>query len=464
MKQLQKNKTLYFLLILVFVCRLLLLFIFKPWLPEIQDKVVLLYDAVGYHKLALILLETFRIKNEILRTPIYPAFIAVFYALFGVKPFIVLFAQIFISVATGYFFYKIIAQLSNRMIANIALFIFAIEPTLILYTTFLYSEVLFMFFTMFSLYLIIGGLKQNKILYFILAGISLGLATLTRPAGQYLIIVYVLLVIFYTLKNNSSKLKFAVLLTVFYLLSIFPWAMRNYIYYGRFKLSNTMDHNALILSSFYTEFQNSKLPRDTIIQHFLYQLKAAAPTNLKDSMPSNFAELNRRQSFENTDIFAKVAKNYLLSHKKEFILAQIQGAINLHVNMGTEQYMLRLHQETKRWDIKDKVGLGLFAAAKKFFATKTTTEITLGIFILSLLVIVYGYTLVGIGYTIKNKDFYILIFCILNIGYYVSLSSIYPTPRFRNPFMPFYIFLAAYGIYNLHQKLFGRNNINVNNR
>lgn len=201
MKQLQKNKTLYFLLILVFVCRLLLLFIFKPWLPEIQDKVVLLYDAVGYHKLALILLETFRIKNEILRTPIYPAFIAVFYALFGVKPFIVLFAQIFISVATGYFFYKIIAQLSNRMIANIALFIFAIEPTLILYTTFLYSEVLFMFFTMFSLYLIIGGLKQNKILYFILAGISLGLATLTRPAGQYLIIVYVLLVIFYTLKT-----------------------------------------------------------------------------------------------------------------------------------------------------------------------------------------------------------------------------------------------------------------------
>lgn len=463
MKQLQTNKTLYYLLALVFVSRLLLLFIFKPWLPAMQDQVVLLYDAVGYHKLALILLETCRIKNEILRTPIYPAFIAGIYALFGVKPFIVLFAQIFISVAIGYFFYKIVAQLSNRTIANIALFIFAIEPTLILYTSFLYSEVLFMFFTMFSLYLLINGIKQNKISLFIFSGIALGLATLTRPAGQYLIIVYVLLILFYAIQK-PLKIKYTALLTVFYLLSIAPWAIRNYIYYGRFQLSNTMDHNALILSSFYTEFQNSSLPRDTIVQHFLNQLKAAAPANLKDSMPSNLFELNKRQSFENTDVFAKVAKNYLLSHKKEFILAQIQGAINLHINMGTEQYMLRLHQETKRWNIKDKVGLSLFSAAKKFFKTKTTTEIILGIFILSLLIIIYGYTIIGIGYTFKNKAFYILIFCILNIGYYVALSSIYPTPRFRNPFIPFYIFLGAYGFFNFHQKLFGRNNINVNNR
>lgn len=450
------------LLALAFLIRLGLFLVFQPWLAEMQDKVVLLYDAIGYNNLAKILLETFRMKTEILRTPIYPAFIAGIYEIVGIKPFVVLFAQIFVSVATAYFFYRVTAYLTNTTIAQIALFIFAVEPTLILYTSFLYSEVLFMFFTMLSLFLLIKGLKISQNKWFIFSGITLGLATLTRPAGQYLIIIYALLILLYA-TQKKLKLRYATILTIFYLLSVSPWAMRNYLIYNRFVLSNTMDHNALILSSFYTEFQNSALPRDTIINGFLKQVKAAAPANLKDEMPTNLNELNRRQSFEHTDVFAIVAKNYLMSHKKEFLLAQISGAINLHINMGTEQFMLRLHQETRRWDIKDKVGLGTFAMAKKFFATKTTVEICLGLFILLLLGIVYVFTAIGIYFTVKQKNFYLLIFCLLNVAYYVALSSIYPTPRFRNPFMPFYILLASYGIFYLRQNLFRRNHINMNN-
>jgi hypothetical protein len=165
-------------------------------------------------------------------------------------------------------------------------------------------------------------------------------------------------------------------------------------------------------------------------------------------MPKNQAELNKAQSFEKTEVYAKVAKEYLLTHKKEFLLAQIKGAINLHLNMGTEQYMLRLHQETKRWDIRDKVSLGLFDAAYKFFQTKTLTEIMLGVFILFILALVYIFSLFGVYYLIKSKQYYVLLFCFLNIGYYIALSSIYPTPRFRNPFMPFYILLASIGFYH----------------
>jgi len=452
-KKISKKNILITLLAIAFLTRFGLFLIFKPWLPNIQNEVVLLYDAVGYNNLALILLDTFRMKNEILRTPVYPAFIASIYAVVGVKPFIVLFVQIFISVATAYFFYKIAEYLTNTMIAQTGLFIFAVEPTLILYTSFLYSEVLFMFFTMLSLFWLLKGLKNNENKWFILSGITLGLATLTRPAGQYLIVVYALLILFYT-TQKKLRIKNTVILACFFFLSIFPWTMRNYVLYNRFILSNTMDHNALILSSFYTEFRNSPLPRDTIINNFLKQVKEAAPENLKDEMPTNLAELNTRQSFEHTDVFAKVAKNYLLSHKKEFLLAQIQGAINLHINMGTEQFMLRLHQETERWDIKDKVGLGTISIAKKFFATKTIVEISLGLFILFILGMIYFCAAIGFYFSIRQKNFYLLFFCLINIAYYVALSSIYPTPRFRNPFIPFYILLASYGIYYLYPKLF----------
>lgn len=449
---LKNNSKLIALLLLCFLTRFLLYVIFKPWQPEMEKQVVLLYDAIGYNNLAVLLLKYHHIKQEVLRTPIYPAFIAGIYTVFGVKPYLVLFIQIILSVGTAYFFYRIVEILSNTTIALIALFIFAIDPTLILYTSFLYSEVLFMFFTLWSLYLLSKGLKEKRYTCFIYSGVILGLATLTRPAGQYLIVVYTLIIILYTIKSNL-KIRFSLLIVLFYLLSITPWAMRNYILHDRFKLSSTMEHNALILSSFYTEFQNSKLPKDSIINNFLAEVKAIAPDHLKDEMPTNLIELNKAQSFQKTEVFAKVANKYLMNHKKEFILAQLRGAINLHINMGTEQFMLRLHQPTVRWDIRDKVSLGLFAAAKKFFATKTVVEIVLGLLILLLLAFVYLFTLVGIFYTLKTKNFYILIFCLLNIGYFVALSSIYPTPRFRNPFMPFYIFLASFGIYHLWQEL-----------
>jgi 4-amino-4-deoxy-L-arabinose transferase-like glycosyltransferase len=120
-----------------------------------ENNVVLLYDAMGYQKLAISILQYFHIKTEVLRTPIYPAFIAGIYALFGIKPYMVLFFQIILSTLTAYFFYRIVTLLSNQKIAYFALFIFAIEPTLILYTSFLYSEILFMFFTILSLWLLI---------------------------------------------------------------------------------------------------------------------------------------------------------------------------------------------------------------------------------------------------------------------------------------------------------------------
>ncbi len=444
---LQKNRTIIILLLLTFLIRFILFLIFKPWQPNMENNVVLLYDAMGYQKLAISILQYFHIKTEVLRTPIYPAFIAGIYALFGIKPYLVLFFQIILSTLTAYFFYRIVTLLSNQKIAYFALFIFAIEPTLILYTSFLYSEILFMFFTILSLWLLLLAIKNNKTNFYILSSLALGLATLTRPAGQYLILVHILLILFYN-KNYIKNIKYAILIFFIYLISISPWAIRNYVQHGRLKLSNTMEHNALILSSFYTAFKSSSLPKDTIINQFLDRVKALAPVHLKDDMPKNQAELNKAQSFEKTEVYAKVAKEYLLTHKKEFLLAQIKGAINLHLNMGTEQYMLRLHQETKRWDIRDKVSLGLFDAAYKFFQTKTLTEIMLGVFILFILALVYLFSLFGVYYLIKSKQYYVLLFCFLNIGYYVALSSIYPTPRFRNPFMPFYILLASIGFYH----------------
>jgi 4-amino-4-deoxy-L-arabinose transferase-like glycosyltransferase len=397
-------------------------------------------------------------RNEVLRTPMYPAFIAGIYAVFGVKPYMVLLAQIFVNVSTAYLFYRIVEMLARPAIAAIALFLFAVEPIQILYTTVLYSDTLYLFFTMLSLFWLIKGMKNTKTGMFILSGIALGLAVLTRPAGQYLVVLYILFIFFYGLGKNRKR-KFsaipplggggaAIVLLVFYLLSIFPWAMRNYVLHDRFKLSNTMELNLFIISTLRTAYENSSLPRDSINNYFMAQLKEAAPEHLKNEIVSNIT-----QSFEKADVYAKVAKQYLMSHKKAFVWSQIKGCMLQHIDISSKWYMLRLHQEIQKPDVTGKFSSGLWATAQNFFATKMTVKIFSGLFMLTFLLVVYAFVAVGIYFSFKNKDFYILLLCILNSIYYLIMVGIFPFARFRHPYMPFYIFLAAYGMYYFFKQI-----------
>ena len=172
-----------------------------------------------------------------------------------------------------------------------------------------------------------------------------------------------------------------------------------------------------------------------------------APSELKGKTPKNASEIISTTDFKMSELYAKVANEYLKENKKYLFIACVKGLINLHANMGTEAYMMRLHLPTIRWSIEEKTSLGPFDAAIKFFKTKSISEILIGLLIISFLGLVYLSFIVGILIlAFKKKYITVVISILLIIGYFVAASCIYPTPRFRMPIMPFYILLSSVGI------------------
>ena len=102
------------LLIAGFILRIILYFLFQPY--NHLDEVIF-QDSKEYHQLALQFFKSgnFIINNstiDTLRTPGYPLFIWVIFVLFGIKVHLVLFAQIFLNLASVYILFLICGKSS----------------------------------------------------------------------------------------------------------------------------------------------------------------------------------------------------------------------------------------------------------------------------------------------------------------------------------------------------------------
>ena len=99
MTDIKKYRDILLIVLLGLSLRLLAFLLVKPWLPEIMNTRILVYDALGYHQLGLEIANSLSF-NSTFRTPGYPMFIAMIYTLFGVKPWAVVLAQTFIDTLT----------------------------------------------------------------------------------------------------------------------------------------------------------------------------------------------------------------------------------------------------------------------------------------------------------------------------------------------------------------------------
>ena len=134
---------------------------------------------------------------------------------------------------SGFVLYKI-ARLfffENYKHAQLTLILYLSIPFNIYSSSMPLSEAPFGVFILLSIYFLLKGLLDfSKLKYFILSGITLGLALLIRPIGILLPIIY-LLIIFYFFFREYKKAAiyrmFFFFLAVF--LTILPWSAYNYI-------------------------------------------------------------------------------------------------------------------------------------------------------------------------------------------------------------------------------------------
>ena len=195
------------------------------------------YDARSYESIALNLLKDscYCITDHVPtvgRAPAWPVVIAIIYHIVGSQN---LYARYFLCVlgaGTCVLLYLFVANLFNSYLIGIfAGILAALYPGMYIYDGWLYSESLYTFLLMASLYGLFQLQRTAQTRWAILCGVLFGLLSLTRPNGIAVIaLALVWLLIIGKLYHWSWRTiaKSIVLIVMISTAIIAPWTIRNY--------------------------------------------------------------------------------------------------------------------------------------------------------------------------------------------------------------------------------------------
>ncbi|WP_353572303.1 glycosyltransferase family 39 protein [Candidatus Albibeggiatoa sp. nov. BB20] len=172
-----------------------------------------------------------QLKPDALVTPGYPLFLSLFLDqdLSQNQYEAVLLTQAILSALVIIFAYIIFAELGYMWALFISLLV-AFSPHLISATTFLLTETLFCFFLI-TFLAVCSRLKINSYQWwlFFVAGLLLGLATLTRPWTQLFVVFFLVML---AVSLNQKRIGRITFTSLGFICVIAPWLIRNYLIIG----------------------------------------------------------------------------------------------------------------------------------------------------------------------------------------------------------------------------------------
>jgi 4-amino-4-deoxy-L-arabinose transferase-like glycosyltransferase len=179
------------------------------------------------------------------RPPAYPIFLAACYWLFGRNFLLIGLLQSALGALSCVFVFKIARSIFDSRVAWLAGMLCALMPSLIIWTSgVILTEPLYIFLLTVSLYCLIRMLPQRaqsqteepapvQLGYAAIAGIALGLATLTRPLALYFA-ACAIIYLWYKTGWVKGTVVAAVLIVI-----ISCWGFRNYQSMGRLIVTTT---------------------------------------------------------------------------------------------------------------------------------------------------------------------------------------------------------------------------------
>ena len=339
------NKSIHILIIICITVRLFLFFLISPWNENVINNNILQpkSDEICYNNLAISILHgNFSLygRSEALRTPLYPAFISLFYLLFGKIIWIVLLAQIFVDTITCLFLFLSIKNLISSPIGFYSAFIFALNPFLIMRSVTLMSDTLFIFFCVLFYYFLVKVFLLKSTKYIILSAIFLGIATLVRPITIYLPLLVILFFLIVNRKKFNNAIKMALLFGLFFLLSISPWIIRNYIVFNEIFFSTSGSYNLLMLYVVPMEVERRKLPT-TVVENLL-------KAEVDSSLIAKGLDPTKLNNFQKDKYFKEIAINYIKKTPFTLLKYDLLGITHTIIGLGTREFATLLNIRTPK--------------------------------------------------------------------------------------------------------------------
>ena len=443
-----RPKLVALILVTCLVTRLFLFVAARPWVPSNAEEVILQFDAVGYHSLAVTLVNhgQFALQEggepEALRTPGYPLYIGLFYAVFGEKPWVVLLSQI---VLDGLSCLVLISLLNKALGSRAALYgglFYALDPHLILYANHLLSETLFLFFCVLSFYFFWRAHDEarRRIPHLVCSALFLGLTTLVRPVSLFLGSVFSVLVFFLMGEGVVDKLKRAGLFAAVFALVLSPWVTRNQIVFDRWSLSSSGGYNLLMLQVAPFETERRGLQDKRVTQELL---RSEASTMMREDGidPATL----RPYGFVPSRYYRELAVQYIRTYPGLFAKHYVSGIVHFFLELDTPDYARYLHIPVTEFYIKGQ--RSFFALIKNWLCQKTASEMVLGVGIGLYLMTCYGAAMLGVVTAANGPDRKAFLGCsMVVVLYFALITGAGGRARFRLPAIPFYVGFAGIGV------------------
>ena len=147
------------------------------------------------------------------------------------------------------FLFKMTRSMLAALPSAIVILLFALEPMVLLANTSILTDGLFTSLLIATLYLAFFQKAITGTLRWALVGVLLGICTMIRPIGQFLVIViptlYLLRIYMTGIRPDPSRVAAVCACVAGFIIVVFPWMVREDINFGAFEISPLGGHNLL---------------------------------------------------------------------------------------------------------------------------------------------------------------------------------------------------------------------------
>ena len=202
--KIDKNFILFVILLLASFLRLYRIGDYMTFLGDEGRDVLVVYNILHGH---LTLLGPTSSVGGFFLGPIYYYFMAPFLWLFNYNPVGPAIMVALFGIATVWLVYKFCADLFNYKIGLIAAFLFSISPLVIAYSRSSWNPNPLPFFSLLGFYVLYKGVVNEKLKYFLLAGILLGISMQLHYLAIFLGVAMILFVLLSEIYLKKEPLK-----------------------------------------------------------------------------------------------------------------------------------------------------------------------------------------------------------------------------------------------------------------
>ncbi len=475
---------------MVFAVAAMIRVAFLAWLFFYPSGMFADGDSHGYHKLALSIIHygTFSTEPPIphalpdyvkpvesviyaaplapdeFRTPGYPGFLALIYAVGGTPFTAVAIQSLILSLLLIWLTVVLAFRLFGMRAAIAAGVLAALEPLSLIYSNEIMADTPFVLMvlaaTMAFMFIVLENESNSSVKRPLFGGLFLGTAILIRPVATYLPVLFAGFAALYLYLGDrvllgtesygcgnapppawKSLAKRLGIFLVAGMLTTSAWMARNYFVFGHAFISTASDHVLLITagSQILSEMKDTKgalttqqfrdvLERDLTKQMELEGLNAASPP-------------------ERAAYFRDWSINVFKAHPGRFALYMLKSTATLFVSDITGMYQLLGFTSEARGGYGVLFRSGPRAALARYFGPRWPMWVAGLAPIILYDMAVYILAFLGAVKLLRGRSYFLFCFFILMIAYWIVTSSIASMPRYRFPAMPFMIVLAAAAVF-----------------